>query len=388
LGEQDYSSQNFVEQMRIALVTESVDRKTGIGRVVYELARQFVRRNHEVHLVAQTVAVNDHGSRVHQIRAASPWHSVNRFVMRYSVPRLLRELDSQVINSFLIGRGATVVTAQSCHAAGIALRSQYKEIRPRGNRGIFDRVAIHDEKTLFNSPTTRQIIAVSQLVKKQICEYYNVDEAKVAVVPNGVDLQRFEELQRSEKRDAWRRDMNLRDDERVLLFVGNEFARKGLHVVIETIARLRNYPLRLVIVGGDNPVPFLRIAEALGITKKLIFVGSVEVPEQYFALADVFVFPTFYEPFGLVIIEAMAAGVPVITSKHAGAVEGMRHGEEGLFLENPSSVEELSTTLRRLLDDPQLSDMVVRKAFDKVRLFSWDQIAESTLNVYHTTIST
>jgi UDP-glucose:(heptosyl)LPS alpha-1,3-glucosyltransferase len=373
--------------MRIALVTESVDNETGIGRIVYALSQQFVQRGHDIYLVAHNISVANHASHVYRITRPTPWHSVNRFMLRYSVPRVLRTLGCDVVNSYLVGRGATVITAQSCHAAGVSLRVQDPEIRPRGNAGLFDRIAVQDEKALFRSSDTRRIIAVSRLVKHQICEYYKVDEEKIVVIPNGVDLERFAGLRNAEKPQALRYKMGLHEDERVLLFVGNEFARKGLHVVIKAMSRLRGYPMRLVVLGGDDPAPFVRLASRFGLASKIEFRGSVSGPEEYFCIADAFVFPTYYEPFGLVIIEAMAAGVPVITSKYAGAVEGMHHGVDGLFLDNPASEEELAATLQQLLDNPGLSDTLTRNATNRVRAFSWDLIAEKTLDVYRAAIA-
>lgn len=368
--------------MRIALITESVDRETGIGRIVHALARQFTQRGHEIHILAQHIAVEDSASHVHRLPRPTCWHSINRLALRYSVPPVLRKLDCDVANSYIVGRGATVVTAQSCHAAGLALRAQYDRMRPPGNAGLFDRIAVRDEKVLFQSPTTRRIIAVSQLVKNQICEYYEVDEKKIAIVPNGVDLQRFDEQRKGERRVEIRRALKLNDEERVLLFAGNEFARKGLHVILRAMARLRTYPLRLLVLGGDDPRPFVKLAQALGVDERLLFIGRKPEPEQYFAAGDVFVFPTFYEPFGLVIIEAMAAGIPVVTSKHAGAVEGMKTGEHGIFIDDPDSEEEVAAGLKCILDDATLSNLLVRNAREKVQAYGWESVAERTLNVY------
>lgn len=369
--------------MRLSLITQSCDNDTGIGRIVRSLAREFVQRNHEVHIIGQVFHAEQEGWRKHQVATVHGSGFLNRLSLHYTVPGVLRKLDCDVSNSFLIGRGSNVVTAQSCHRAGIELLRQYKrENIWQSNFGLFDRLAVSDERRLFQSRETKRIIAVSELIKNQIMQHYNVDPSRIAVVPNGVDIATFESLRKKTDRSSIRRRHNVSEDEVLVLFVGNEFDRKGLQPLIQSIARLRRRKLHLLVIGTGNTRAYQQLATRLGITNRVSFAGKLANPEEIFVASDLFVFPTLYEPFGLVILEAMAAGVPVITSATAGAVEGFQNREHGLFLRDPASGDELTIAIEELLDDTRLRESIVKNAMDAVGRFSWERIADKHLAAY------
>ncbi len=100
-----------------------------------------------------------------------------------------------------------------------------------------------------------------------------------------------------------------------------------------------------------------------------------------FEISDVFIFPTLYEPFGMVVLEAMAAGLPVIASRNCGATEGMTHGLHGIFLDDPTSAGELAEWIRTLLADDVLSRKISEGGRNIARTFCWDTIAERTFDV-------
>jgi UDP-glucose:(heptosyl)LPS alpha-1,3-glucosyltransferase len=369
--------------MNIALLTQSCDNETGIGRIVLSLAKEFVSRGHDVDLVAQVFDNTPAGTRTHRIPSAFRLNSVNRLFLRYASGHVVRSLHCDIVNSFAVGRGASVITAQSCHRAGVVIRNEQRNGRIwRRNLGFFDHVALADERFLFCSSHTQRIIAVSALVRNQIVSYYGVEPERIAVIPNGVDVHRFTQLQRTVEGEAIRRTLGVGAGECLLLFVGNEFDRKGLQYIIESIAALRRSDLRLLVVGADDRRPYRELARRLHVEDKILFAGKVNGPEEYFFAADIFVLPTLYEPFGLVILEAMAAGVPVITAKDAGAVEGLRHGVHGLYLDDPRSVDELSQTIQQLTDDEELRRQMSSVNLAAVRNYSWERIAEKTLDVY------
>ncbi len=370
--------------MKLAFVTDSCNNVTGIGRIICALADKFTARGHDVHVIAHSVSAGARGWSSQLIKPHTPLNSVNRWYARYAVPRILDGMECDVVNAFTIGRGANVVSAQSCHAAGLALSDKYdRQIKPKHNYGIVDRLTVQDERALFLSPRTKKIIAVSQLVKSQISEHYGVDPTRICVVPNGVDLHIFAKVGDDGRREGLRGQLGISNADFVMLFVGNEFARKGLHVVIKAMARFSQFRLRLVVVGGDEPGPFQSLACELRVDGNVFFVGRNTNPEDYFAMADAFVFPTFYEPFGIVIVEAMAAGIPVITSADAGAVEGATSGVQAMLLQDPHSTEELTSKLKVLIEDKDLRLKMVEDARSYASHFSWDTIADKTLDVYN-----
>jgi len=168
----------------------------------------------------------------------------------------------------------------------------------------------------------------------------------------------------------------------VFLFVGNEFDRKGLQTVIEALPSLSQYPLHVRVAGNDNPRPYKRRAAELNVLDRLEFLGSVPAPEPLFMKAGALVFPTHYEPFGMVIIEAMAAGIPVITTRSAGAAEGLTDGVHGLFLDDPCSADELSQRMSAVLEDGALRETLSRNGRIAAERYDWSVIAAQHLDLY------
>ncbi len=370
--------------MRLALMAQSCDNETGIGRIVLSLATEFVGLGHGVHLVAQSFKERDSRWNAHQIPLYSKYNSLNRLVLRVAAPQVLRSLQCDIVNSFIIGRGASVQTAQSCHKAGMEIRKQHTKGNIwRKNLGLFDRMALQDERVLLCSSRTKRIIAVSALVKNQIIDYYDVESDRITIVPNGVDVNYFASLRQTIDRTALRHHYNIQDDECLLLFVGNEFDRKGLQCIIRSLAQLRRRDLKLLVIGGDDPAPYQELAHTLGVERQIVFAGIVRGPEKCFVSADLLVFPTLYEPFGLVVLEAMAAGVPVIASRTTGAVEGLLDTKNGLYLDDPTSADELSNAIQRMVDDTRLRKNIVRENDLVIQEFSWSNIAAKTLDVYN-----
>jgi UDP-glucose:(heptosyl)LPS alpha-1,3-glucosyltransferase len=247
--------------------------------------------------------------------------------------------------------------------------------------GIFDRVALADEETLMSADETRLVIAVSGQVKEQLIGWYGLSPGKIEVVPNGISPERFEHPAGA-VRDEYRRRAECSPRDFVLLFIGNEFDRKGLETVIEATAILDDPALKVVIIGDDDPDPYRRRAAALGVGSRLRFLGRVAGPETWYSAADAFVFPTRFEPFGMVIVEAMAAGLPVITSASAGAVEEFTDGREGVYLRDPYSAEELASAVRRLRDDDEFRLALAAEGPRAARRFSWPEVASHTMDIY------
>lgn len=279
-----------------------------------------------------------------------------------------------------------VTTAQSCHREGVEIQSRVgpRRIRKKGI-GLFDHVALVDEKALMTAGESRLVIAVSGQVRDQLVRWYGISPARIEVVPNGISRERFHLLSAS-SRDEHRRQGECSPNDFVLLFVANEFDRKGLETVIEAIAILRETPLKVIILGDDDPEPYRRRASVLGVGSSLRFLGRVPGPEPWYSAADAFVLPTWYEPFGMVIVEAMAAGLPVITSATAGAVENFTDGREGLYLRDHFSAEELAGAILRVRQDTSLRDRLSVEGRRAAERFSWPEIAARTLSLYHRVI--
>ena len=268
--------------------------------------------------------------------------------------------------------GAEVYRAgDGCHAEWL--------VRKRGLRAFswgidhlrpLNRVYLHLERSMFRSKKLRAVIANSERGKEEIIRHFGVSGDRISVVYNGVDLSRFPMERKGEARGRFRKRFGMREDETAFLFVGSGFARKGVATLVRAARRLaeKERPFRVILVGKGNPGPYLR---EVGVARgNLIFCGPVKDVEEFYLGADVFVFPTVYDPFSNACLEAMAAELPVITSGVNGASEFLRNGHSGFVLEDPMDDVLLSDRMEHLFDATVRARMggEARRASEKATL--------------------
>jgi glycosyltransferase involved in cell wall biosynthesis len=208
-------------------------------------------------------------------------------------------------------------------------------------------------------------------------KYYGRSK-NVEVIYHGVDLEKFHPGQREKWRGPTRSQLGLPDDALVALYVGD--LKKGASPALEAVAR--NPSVRLILVSPSATDTWRQIVRQLDLDTRVIFCPETKNVNHYYAAADLFLFPTFHDAFGMVITEAMAAGLPVITSRSAGAAELIEHGVEGLLVEEAWNVSKLTDALARLATDPAARQAMGTAARKKVECYTWDRVADETLQVY------
>jgi glycosyltransferase involved in cell wall biosynthesis len=171
------------------------------------------------------------------------------------------------------------------------------------------------------------------------------------------------------------------------MFAGGDWERKGVRYIIEALPLLSKRNVKLIIIGSDDEKFYGQLAELKRVRESIIFVPHSSNLWEYYAASDIFVFPTIYEPFGLVIIEAMASGLPVITSRVAGAADLIIDGVNGLLLRASSDVNDLAAQIELLLSNAELRKDMGERARETAEQFSWDQVAQKTLEVYNTVLN-
>ena len=184
------------------------------------------------------------------------------------------------------------------------------------------------------APATAGFIANSNLVANQARQLYGVDARQIAVIYPWIDSARFNLAARARWRDPMRRQLGIGEGEIALLFAANNFKRKGLGSVLDALARIdrKAARLRLIVAGGGAVDDFRRKAKRLGLAERSEFLGAVGELERYYAAADIFVLPTRYDPCATVCLEAMACGLPVITTALNGAAEFIEQDGTGYVL--------------------------------------------------------
>ncbi len=214
------------------------------------------------------------------------------------------------------------------------------------------------ERRQYLTPPRPQIIVNSFLVQKHFQHYYGIASDQVHVVRSAIDPHRFPEGDRPKRRLAWRQQWGLAATETIGLLAAINYRLKGLEPLLYALQRLlaraefRQGPpaFRLVVAGHPRTGPYKRLARRLGVAEHVRFVGHCpDMRDAYFA-ADFLVHPTFYDPCSLVVLEALACGLPVITTRCNGASELLHPLQEGYVVDDPHDHDHLAWCLLQLLD--------------------------------------
>ncbi|MFL6582640.1 MAG: glycosyltransferase family 4 protein [Burkholderiales bacterium] len=212
------------------------------------------------------------------------------------------------------------------------------------------RYLLHAEQRMFESPRLRAVICNSRMVKDEILLHYRIDEAKLKVIYNGVDLEAFQPSLRASWRDIIRSKLGIPNHMLTILHVGSGFERKGVAVLLRAVA---SAPItsHFIVLGRDKREPLYRkLAAKLGIESRVHFMGAQADPKPYYAAADVFAMASLYEPFANASMEALAMGLPVLTSTKSGTAEILENRKTG-YVCDARDVAGFAAAIRELADD-------------------------------------
>jgi UDP-glucose:(heptosyl)LPS alpha-1,3-glucosyltransferase len=229
------------------------------------------------------------------------------------------------------------------------------------------------ERQAFRSPALKRAIAVSNFVRDDLIREFGLAPEKTVTIYNGVDLDRFRPAADPSERAAIRRKFAVPASARMVAFVGNGFARKGLGFLIEAWPLVAGGAF-LLVAGADRAAgKFARRADALNVGARVVFAGPQPNVEAIFHAADAFAMPSLFEPFGNVVMEAMASGLPVMTSAFSGVAEVVPPSMRGFRVENPDDVGEVALRLGLLFDAPASLAVEARETAAK---FTWTRYAD------------
>ena len=206
------------------------------------------------------------------------------------------------------------------------------------------------EDAPYKHHTFSKIVAISEMVKKDIMHWYRIPEEQIIVVYNGVDTDRFHP-----RNYQYREEIRKRHgigNEKMILFVSNNFRMKGLGFLMKALVQIKeegHFLFKLLILGRDHPRSYLRLAKKLELAEKVIFAGSTNEPEKYYGAADLLVHPTFYDACSLTVLEALASGLPAITTLSNGASGVMSRNEGGRVIRDPKNLGELKEGIQYYL---------------------------------------
>jgi len=230
-----------------------------------------------------------------------------------------------------------------------------------------------------------RVITTTRYMAEELERYFSTPADKVDIIPNGIDPRRFQELEGVDL-SAFRARYALAE-EKLVLFVGRIVREKGVEVLVRAMPLvLASVPEAKLVVAGKGPeLDYIRqLAWDLDLSHKVLLPGfvSIEDRDRLYKVADCAVFPSLYEPFGIVALEAMAARTPVVVSEVGGLREVVRHGETGITI-YPNDIESCAWGIVHTLQHPEWARMRVENAYREVlTVYNWDTIAASTIGVY------
>ena len=369
--------------MKIALVVHDARPGGGQDRYVLELANRL-SETHDVTLFARTTENLASTVTFHPVRAPARPLALLARTFAHRARKALSQQQWDIVHC--VGGalpGASVVTAQYCHHAWRqAARKWRSELIGKGERiyrAADIRLAMHDERKTARHPALRGLIGVSRRTLDEWRSAYGAAPPVQAVVHNGVDLSQFNPGT-SEARRRLRSSLKLPASSKVALLVG-ALVRKGVETAIWALGPLPD-DVHLVAVGAGPKERVRALAVRAGVSGRVHVVDPVADIERYYAGADMLVFPTRYEPFGMVVAEAWACGLPVVASGVTGATEWATNGDSVLLVSDPTNVQGFAKCMIRILEDAPLAERLSRGGRDLARRLSWERVVADTEAVY------
>lgn len=370
--------------MRIAFAMINCNRRDGSARAVNEVAERLGRRGHDVHLYARRAEDLDL-SVVHWHKVpGADWPEVADFWSYHTaVNRALRTHDYDIVHS--IGPNtlrANVVTIQNIQPAKREILAQFASEEnvslPRRATRVYLRVTSAAEKSLYTRQPGPLFLPVSRGVEGELRRHYAIGKSPVRIVPNAADTTIFRP-QPAEKNRAWRSANGFLPEDRICLFSGGEWARKGLDLAIRAMGKV---DARLFVAGDDaDRERFKKLAADCG--ARVTFGGFRQDMAEAMAAADLFLFPSHYEAFSLATIEAAACGLPIVATKINGTEDFIQPGINGEFVQ--PDPDHIASVLTPLLAAPEtLRAMGERARAIVEQNYNWDRVADLTEEAYKT----
>ncbi|MGZ8666610.1 MAG: glycosyltransferase family 4 protein [Solirubrobacterales bacterium] len=375
----------------------------GLARHVRKLSEALVETGIEVHVLTRggeesPAEESAAGVWIHRIREPNRPTDLGEFVTwveRMNSDMLAAGVELGDRFSFDVVHGHDWLVANACdHLAkrfGVPLVTTIHATEHGRHQGWVEQhpqTYIHGVERWITNRSER-VIACSHYMREQIVDIFGVEESKVSVIPNGIDPEELRPQDSAELRRL--RGEFAEPDQKLVLLIGRLVYEKGFQLALEAMPKLiEDVPgTRFLVAGsGTHEAELHKQSDELGLGEHGTFLGWIgdDVLHSLYAIADVCVVPSIYEPFGLVALEAMASGCPCIVADTGGLREVVPHEEVGLRF-RAHDAEALAEVATRVLSDDELGRRLVADAYEHLRRFDWNDIAEQTSEIYEELVS-
>ncbi len=380
--------------MKIAFVIHAVTKNSGQGQVIYALSKYLAKKGHKIHLFASSIdkelrKVN--GITFHLIPSIYFTYLLkNVTFLIFAFGKINKyEYDILHFNGAVKLGSYDINTCHFVHHAWAKVSRQFNN--KRGVKEIYYRIY-----TWFNTRLEKLaycqkegiIVAVSNKTRDELIEM-RINPNRLTVIYNGVDTKRFNGFGKSACRKSLVKEFGIRLDDFIVVSIGDPTRRKGLDYVLDALDHLKDTKIKLIVVGNTKRVIFAEKIRIYELEDRVKFAGFRYDMERIYKGADVFVFPTRYDPFGLAVLEAMASGLPVIVSEPSicGASELITNMVNGIFLRNATNSNEIANKIELLSKNGDLRQRLGEEARKTARKNSWHKMVERYENLYYSLVS-
>lgn len=364
----------------IAVVIPKYGLVGGAEQFASELTQRLCACNEDkFHVFANRWQTSSAATRFHKVPIISFPKFLTTISFAYFIRRQLRENIFSLVHSHERIFAADIFTLH-----GIPHRYWVRNVR-RKKMSLYDLATAWVEKKLVEEGNCKKFIAVSNLTKDIFLKEYKVDSEKVAVINPGVDLKEYAAKDKELCRTEIREEYGFSPDEPVILFASMNFEIKGLDAIILALARLKaqNRNFKFLIAGKGNTGKYAKMARQAGITNEVRFTGQVsreKLIKMYLA-GDMYIMLSKFDTFGMVVLEAMAAGLPVIISGNVGARDLVREGENGFVVNDTSDADYIAAKIEALLDE-NINRAMVQAAYHTAQQNTWDMVTAKYQEIY------
>ena len=325
----------MTKKLRIAFVRRGYSRSGGAEAYLKRLADGVVRAGHEVQLVTTDEWPEEQWSfgSIKRLRATTVIGFADE------LEQIRPQLHCDVLFSLeRVWRCGVYRAGDGVHRAWLARRRKFDIPLKQFVRGASrkHRDLLQLEESLFEERKAGRVIAASQMLVSEITDMYRYPADNINVVRNGVPLDKFRFDPRL--REQSRAELNLKQDQIAVLFVGSGWERKGLLFAIEALALCQNRKMRLLVAGRGDARRYKTTRLRFWREEPVHFLGEVADLVPVYAAADIFILPTIYDPFSNACLEALASGLPVITTRSNGFTEIIDEGVHGSIVDNPANL--------------------------------------------------
>lgn len=305
------------------------------------------------------------------------------------VQRTLARASFDLVQSHERIAGCDIYRAgDGVHATWLELRGRTQTPLARLATQInpWHRYTLGAEARMFRHSKLQAVICNSRMVRDDIAARFGVPDAKLHVIYNGIDLEAFHPRLREQHRARLRGELGIAGTVPLFVFVGSGYARKGVPQLIEAFARMAHRSAQLLVIGRDRSQRRMASrARQLGLAQRIHFLGGRQDVRPYYGAADAAVLPTLYDPFPNVALEALACGLPVLTSTTCGARELIRQDENG-YLCDALDMQTLASQLDRLAA-PGQADAMRQAARASTSELSLEHMAGKLVGLYRTLLA-